>query len=495
MNKYKETVRMLSMRNALILTYTILGVALFIVTCVFFMYSNSRGLMAQSENYTSVAGQQSAKHISNFCASIERSARMIYDDKDFLEFYVKGSIPTAEERKTISDLTVMMTKTKFITDYADFGIVYSSGIYAGSVSDGIKDLFGNDFYGKADELLGDKPETWTALYSGSLSRACFLKRLNPYAILITTFYSTKLGSIISTGNEMSRLSICVTDSSGRVIHASDNLGLTAGAHLPSDMESPIDGRIDITVGNSTGAICAVAVSNGWIVYSRVLADKDARYGSLSTRDFIIFMGMTSLLLFVVSGIIISAFYTSERKKRRISETEYDEDLGVLTPFYCEDKICDRIETSLVGGTWAFTLVKIKDTDLIRSRLGEDFLRGGQKQLAGILKESFGDSSIIGINDDNALVVFTDFSDYDLFKAHDNLVRTHNDTLKLFSRLLVGDNSDYKLDVAMGVCIYPDQAKDYDELDLKARQALEAALDTENDSLVFYDEKKIGGGHR
>ena len=63
---------------------------------------------------------------------------------------------------------------------------------------------------------------------------------------------------------------------------------------------------------------------------------------------------------------------------------------------------------------------------------------------------------------------------------------------------MGDYGDYKLDASMGVCIYPDSGRDYDELDSKAAKALASALAMEGDSLVFYEDKpedKRGGDRR
>ena len=61
------------------------------------------------------------------------------------------------------------------------------------------------------------------------------------------------------------------------------------------------------------------------------------------------------------------------------------------------------------------------------------------------------------------------------------------------KVTVGENGDFKLDISVGVCIYPDHGKSFDELEFKARQALSKAMESESDMLYYYDNKKSGGG--
>ena len=495
MKDYKQTARTISLRNAFIITYTLLAVVFFAGTCIYFIVSRNRLLLAQSENYTTVSARQSSNNIRNFCRSAEMGARLIYDEPDLVSFYPKQEIMTAEEINTVQQLSNIMNKSSYIFDFADFGVIYSSGAVAGNVTDGTRALFGQNVFGRAVLLLGQKSESWTAFFSGNLSRVCFLKKLNDNAVFISSFYATKIGNVFNSMAENTNVAICVTDSTDRVIYGSDNMTVSAGDRLPGDILSRFDGKVNVTVGDDEGAACVIELDNGWRVYSIISPVRLGRGPSLNAESFILIMGLTLLMTFVIAGAIISAVFLSDGSAKRILGKELDTSTGVLTPFYCEERVSELIETSLLGGTWAFTLVKIKDYEIIKERLGSDFTEGGLRMLSDILHEGFGDDAAIGLNSRNEFVVFSDFSDYDIFKAHDALKSKHEEIRARFAELLVGENSDFKLDTAMGVCIYPDHGKDYDELDYKASLALSSALELDNDSLVFFDEKlerKQGG---
>lgn len=265
--------------------------------------------------------------------------------------------------------------------------------------------------------------------------------------------------------------------------------------MPYDVIERFGGQKNVTVGDKRGAASLVELKNGWRLYSVVTPKKTGRFGMGSTESFILIVGLSTFMLTIALGFIITAFYTAERKTRRLVEDRVDKDTGLLTPFYFEEEVSDQIETALPGGTWAYTKAVIKDQKVISERLGEDFIAGGVIKLSELLKEHFGSRAVIGITEEREITLFTDFSDFDIFKAHEDLKLKHEECIRIFKKLLVGDDGDYKLNVAVGVCIYPDNGRDFDELDYKVSIALEEALKKESDSLVFYDEKQRTGAEK
>ena len=496
MDGHKDTAKLLSMRNVMIFVYSVLAAMLFAFTCLYFFFSSERALKTQSEHYTTMAAQQSATSVNNFLNNVRHSARIIYDDSRLVSFYPAGEQLTGEELETAAEISELLTKASYSADYADLGVIYEGGHKAGIVSDGTVDLLGADYYARAVEILDGRETGWAVFYSGNLSRASYFKRLNSHAITISSVYASKLNRIFSKLISPSNLSLIVADDNDRVIYASENTQYSAGDHIDAAVTERFDGRQDITIGTDDECFCLIGLENGWHMYSLVKAVKQsAKVFGMTTANFILITSLSALLIFILAGMTITAFYTSDKHARSVTEYETDPELGVLTPFYCEETVSDLIETSMVGGTWAFTLVKIKDIDLMRERLGDDFVRSGQVKLAQLLKQGFGEETAIGLNSSGEFVVFSDFSDFDIFKAHESLKSKHEEVRKLFSELLVGDDADIKLDVAIGVCVYPDHGKDYEELEYKAGAALDKALSLDKDSVVFFEEKAKAGGDR
>ncbi|MBR4555671.1 MAG: diguanylate cyclase [Ruminococcus sp.] len=493
MNDHQETGRLISMRNTIIVIYTLIASAVFAATCIYFINSKNRALQAQSENFTTIAAQQWIRNLDFFCDNIEQTSSIIFETPEFSSFSPKGPALTAEEVEITDRITRFMTSASYMNDYCDFGMAYSTGGTAGVITDGTRDLIGGNIYSKCKDLLNGRDKAWTVLFSGKVSRICFLKRINSDAIFLSSVYTTSLGNISGSMSGFPNLSMYITNENNRIIYCTDNVKEKPGDIIPSELIQKLDGKSNVTIGDSEIALCTFDLDNGWRIYDLVRSANASRFIRMGPEIFIVIVGVSMLLAFIVIGIIIGAAYSSRPKTPKVDSNKYDPELNVLTPYYCEEKISDMIEISLIGGTWAFAIFKIVGYEMITERLGNEFSKQSLVKLSDILKEHFAGDNAVGINEDNELVVFCDYSDYDIFKAHNDIRNSFEQLEKKLENILVGENEDYRLDVAAGVCIYPDHGNTFDQLEFKAASALEKALENGGKGIVFYETSHKAGG--
>lgn len=485
--------RIVSMRNTMIIVYIILTAAAVAVLSVFLIMTKNNALMAQSQNYGAVAAEQSASTIENFCRNIEQASSIVYENKDFASFYPKGEEYTPEESEIRERISEILINTSYVSDYCDFGIIYSNNSHSGIISDGTRDLLGENYFSAAGDLLAGSEHKWNVFYSGNVSRVCYLKRINENAFFIASVYSTRLGHIFGNLMHSSNLFLYVADEKDRIIYSTDNSASFSGDQMPYESIEKLGGKTDISVSDKNGVCAAISMFNGWKVYSVVIPSNIGKFGNVQVETFLVIFGISLLIIFINAGFIISSFYASKRHAPRIVEDKIDPVTGVLSPYYCEERISDLMELSLVGGTWAFALVKINDYELIEERLGSEFTNEALKKTSDIITGFFGDKATAGLDIEHDFVLFCDFSDFDIFKAHNDLKARFSELRGMLDQVTVGENDDYKLDISIGVCIYPDHGSTFDELEFKARQALYSAMDTDGESLCYYDDKKSGGG--
>ena len=496
MNENREADRLISMRNAMIITYIVLTIVAVSVLVSVLLFSKERAMLKQSESYCAVAAAQSSRNVENFCNNIEEASCIVFMGEEFSSFYPKNTEYTASEQGTIDRLNDLFAMAGYMYDYGDFGIIYSNNSTVGLVSDGTLDLFGEQCYSKAVQLLGEKQQTWNMFYSENVSRICFLKKVNEHAVFIASVYSTQFSRVFSKLSTGSTLSLYVADENNKIIYATESSGSFYGDDLPFNISEKLAGRKDVTIGDESGVYTAIELYNGWKLLAVVNPPNEGiPDNGFSTETIIAIIGISTLTVFVLAGFIIGSFYSSKRRVPRVNEEMYDPVTGVLNPYYCEEKISDLIEISLVGGTWAYALVKIADYELISQRLGSDFAGESMKKTAEIIQEHFGDSAAVGLNIEHDFVVFCDFSDFDIFKAHNDLRAKFMELRKKLDNVLVGENEDYRLEIDLGVCIYPDHGKSFDELEFKAKAALAKAAQENGDGICFYEEKKMGGGKK
>ena len=493
MEEQNVTERLISMRNTMILVYILLTAAAVAVISVFLLISKDKALMAQSQNYGSVAISQSACTVENFCRNIEHASSIVFEDKEYVSFYPRGSESTSEETELKNRITELFTKASYMSDYCDFGIIYSNNSHAGIISDGTLDLLGEQPFSEAVGLLDGRDEKWNVFYSGNVSRVCFLKKVNDNAYFIASVYSTRFGHVFGKMMNSANLYLYVADEDNRIIYSTDNSESFSGDPMPYEIVEKLSSGTNYSVADKKGVSSVISVSNGWKVYSLVLPTSLGLLGSVHIETFFVIFGITVFIVFIIAGFIISSFYSSKKRAPRIVEDKIDPVTGVLSPYYCEERISDLIEISLVGGTWAFAFVKINNFDIIEERLGSEFTNEALKKISDIITEQFADKAAVGLDTDHDFVLFCDFSDFDIFKAHNDLKAKFSELCKELDSVTVGENGDFKLDISVGVCIYPDHGKSFDELEFKARQALSKAMESESDMLYYYDDKKSGGG--
>ncbi len=496
MNEHNETERLISMRNTMIIVYLIIALAAFGALTGYFLISRGRALNAQSENYCGVAAMQSARNVANFCENIEMASCIAFEDKQLSAFYPKGSEYTRDEITLRNRLTELLTTASYMSDYCDFGIIYSNNTTAGIVSDGTLDHFGTAAYERSVELLDGNDDSWNVFYSDNVSRICYLKRVNSNAVFISSVYSTRFGHVFGKLIDTSSLSLYVVDKDNRIIYSAENTGTSYGNTMPFEILNKLDGRINVTIADEDLICSALEIFNGWRLYAVVTPGRSALGNQNSIETTVVIIGLSMMLMFVIAGFMISSVYSSKRTPR-VSEERIDSVTGVLTPYYCEERISDLIEISLVGGTWAYALIRIEDLELIEERLGSEFAGESRKKVAEIIMGQFGNETAVGMNIDRDFVVFSDFSDFDIFKAHNDLAAGFKELRRSLNEVYVGENGDYRLDITIGACIYPDHGKTFDELEYKAKTALKEAVGSE-DKMCIYQEKpegRKGGGRK
>lgn len=490
MNGQNLMKRMISMRNVLIFMYTILGLVLLGGVCFYFIRSNNTALNRQSISYTSGSASQAVRSIENFCYGFENAASVVYSEPGAAEFYPENDEPTVEEINKMNELTDRLGSAAYLLDYSDCGVIYSNGMVAGAVSDGLRDCFGTDEFGEALKLLDGRDSVWVCFLDNEVPRACYIRRINEGAVFVGAFFTSSLGNVFDKMLANFELGIYVADENGDVIFAPEFSDVAVGDKLPENMVRELD-TPGTVVSSSRKSQCMMALDSGWKVYTVIYHADSASSNRKFTMFFLLIIFVSALLVFIAGGAIVSAAYVSGGRRPEISTEDVDELTGLISGYYCEEHISDVIETALVGSTWAFALVKIKDYELIRSRLGDDFADEAMRSLSQLLTTSFENDPVIGINDKSEFIIFCDFSDYDIFKAHDALHEQIKRVCEELDKLTVGgDEEGTKLGIATGVCVYPDDGSTFDELYYAASEALERSMENSSNVCVFY--KPQGG---
>ncbi|MBR1724835.1 MAG: diguanylate cyclase, partial [Ruminococcus sp.] len=205
------------------------------------------------------------------------------------------------------------------------------------------------------------------------------------------------------------------------------------------------------------------------------------------------IGLSIVVLFtLLTGVL--AFLPLTKANDQLTGSEYlDAITGRLNEYGLDEMISEMLETSLVGSTYAFIMIGIKDSEQIKSTVSLGYWNDIRTSLADKAESFFAERiHHIGRAYDDYIVIFADYSEFDLFKAHNELRNGCEQLLESFRDFVVGEDGSLKLNVVIGASVYPDDGDDFDTLLGKARQAYKAADKKEGSAFSIYKNNSANG---
>lgn len=375
--------------------------------------------------------------------------------------------------------------------YNDFFLIYSNSDTIGNVSQVADDVTAKSGYSLFAETLDGSSDKWVFGEFGEFTKIYYLRRLNEDAIFVMSCYTGSLNIVFPSYHTDSEVDYLLTDESGSVIF-SDIKKIRSGNHIPSKYSSLFHKENESVIDDYYIA-SRIKMKNGWTVYA-VTTNSDF-FPSYTVVLTITLIGMSAVVLIsLLTGIL--AFSIGPKQSEQITGGEYlDPVTGTLNEYGLDEMISEVLETSLVGSTYAFIMIGIKDHEQIKSTVSLRYWNDIRLALAEKAESFFENRKHhIGRAYDDYITVFADYSEFDLFKAHDELKKSCEELYRSFEDFTAGDDGTLKLDITIGASIYPDDGDDFDTLLGKARQAYKLANHREKNRFGIYknphsDEKE------
>ncbi len=478
------------LRNRMIVTYTIIAVIAIIAISVFLIQEYSLSQKQQAETFASSMSVQIKKNINSYLHFIKNSSMIIFENEDFINYSPENAQSKTKQELDIEEqISDKMNGIAITQNLSDFGIIYKNGDISGKISNGTKELFGEKIFTELYSLINTNENgTWLTSYENNYNRVYYIQKINANAIMLTSFYSTEFDKVFVKDSLITELYIYLVDNDGNVLYASENTEKSTGDTLENESLELFQNNINKSFINDKyiGAITSCDDSINIICFfhtDKVLADNADK----TTWLLSVILGVT--VLCICAGFVFAGKYTNDYEgiiKKYKKNNDIDEVTGLYNSMGIDEQISERIETSLMGSTYAFALIKIDDFDEIGSHLGTEFVNDTLNELAKQITCAFKTTDILGINEKHEFIIFADFSDFDLFKAHNMLKDRCNSVCNSFKNFCVGDDKSVKINISMGVCVYPDNGKCFDELYENAKTALDISTKSDQSICIFYD---------
>lgn len=485
-NKKENKSLIAGIRRIIILSVLIMLTAC-ICVCTFCIYKNYEYQISHDANLVSSMNLQMRENVDSYLNKLEDTSKILFSQADYMKYdataAVKDNYQVLKMEEKINDY---LTSLSLIDNYSDFGIIYRNNHTVGIVSDGTMNLYGADPFSSIEECIGDNRTIWYAGYKGDRKKLYYFRRVNNNSIFVSSFYMTGFKSIFPDSAQLKNVSVILVDNTRRIVFSTDD----KSGEIDSKYSNAFSDNDNCTVvGSDFIASVSSGIGNDWqLITSMDLNPLIHNFKQIA----VVCVGICIFLIIMFFFLSFLAISGSSADGKNVNSTvkpdSIDELTGLSNAENAENLIADKIETCITGSTIMLALVSIKNYKLINDNYGISAVNEALIKTSRLLSDIYGENNIVGKTGENEFAIFADFTEYDLFKAHNNL----KNNLELLENRLSGcelDNNRGMIKYGIGAAIYPDCGFDYDELYEIAKSALKESIEKDNGKFVLDSGKK------
>lgn len=293
------------LQRRLILIY---GVISFVTLSLIMIFMNGQSSNVMTRKITeliSADASQLSINIDSYMEGVERNAALLFSDENYYNYDAQDSRLSeyqkiqAEEgiQNRISDLGLM-------ENYSDFFVVYGNDHTVGWLSSTTAGLFPDGgIYQRFASCIPEDSRTldiWCFHIGDNTDRCYYVKRLNPDAVIVASFFSRELDSVFELPAQLSGMTVRLADEKGEIIYSSspEEIGDLLPAELATDCDADHAARETKNL-----LIDENACRNGWRVYTSM--PKDIVLSGMRRAQ--IYSLLLVVLVYVLAGIILAFF--------------------------------------------------------------------------------------------------------------------------------------------------------------------------------------------
>lgn len=355
-----------------------------------------------------------------------------------------------------------------VDNYNDFFLLYANNHTVGRVSKATNEAFGNNMYQKVNDCLKNKKSAWITGVNDDYGRLYFVRSINPSAVFVGSMLTNELKTIFPD-NLTKHLSFALVDDNGKIIFSVNQNSITQDA--VKKLNNEWSESEPVTIDSLKYAASSAECCDSWHVVSVTdFTFRNMRYLRIFLYCLAIVAG--SAIVVMIVGFLLSSSRDPDNVIYRggYSSNSVDRLTGLVMNEALENLIVQKLDRCINGATMALMLVKIKNYDLISENYGGNTADEAILKVWGVLRDFYGKNNTVGKTGENEFAVLADFTDFNLFKAHDRMKANARQLEEELDKLEL-DNERGMIRCAVGAAIYPDDSDDYDELYDNAKTAL------------------------
>ncbi len=433
------------------------------------------------------SAEQSASVLDMHFKKLEDASVIVLADEGLMSFDAANFSTGSEYDNSLrlADLKKNVTALSFIDNYCDFTLIYRNDAAAGRLSDGTKELLcdkESKVYPLLKDQLGDKRRVWVTGIKDDPAKVFYISQANDNVVFLGGFYTEELRYLVKDAQRIKDSKLVLMSDSGRDVMTICN--------TKKELEIETTSSDSCVVIKDTAIQAEKTLSNGWhLVIVKDMSEANEFYKKLELE--------TAVALMLVLIMTLTLFFINFRNDPSLGAVasiapEVDMLTGIINAEEAENIIADKLETCVTGATMMIAIARITNLDEVRRKYRTSGYNGTiiktYRGLAEYLGTDSADSkNILGRTGEGEFLIMADYTQYDLFKANDELKKGLVELSEALNSVYLATPDD--IHICVGAAVYPNNSTDYDELYSMAEKALQEAINDDEKSYAIYKKEK------
>lgn len=388
----KVQIRLIAFIGGLVLALTLLISGLLLSHTEKTMQENILSLVAANNTQMQI-------NVDNYFRTIEKATALLFSDDSIYHF--DPTDPYLSDYDRIQDKNAIQNRIVdigLLQNYSDFCVVYSDDSDVGWISQTTSGMFpdGGIYDAFVSCIRNEKTQDgWAFGVGDNKDRFWYVKRLNPSAVIVVSFYSRELSRIFTLPDELSGMAVRLVDDEGKIMYSSD--GEEIGNELPAKIVQTLP---SLGPGTGSGADYLAAsgtLACGWHIVSSVPL-KQLTVQMQQIRSVLVMFVITLVLVFILLLSVLWKRLNAPVNTMVDSLNERassDQLSGLLNKITYENLVQESLTKPGETAYFVYLLLDIDNFKSVNDTLGHETGDEIIRLCGRILSEAFGENALAG----------------------------------------------------------------------------------------------------
>lgn len=224
-------------------------------------------MLDEASALISADAQQLKLNINSYLRSIEGNVALMFANDEFIKY--DSSTSTLDDYDNIRIKTAIADRIVdlgVLENYSDFCVVYANDDTVGWKSKTTQSMFSDGgIYSSMASFISDNQtqDGWVFGVQDNFDRMYYVKRYNPNAIIVASFFTRELERTFEYPEELEGMIVRLVDDKGYIVYSSDTEEI--GQSVNESEKEYISRKSDFSAVTDTNLINVDFCNNGWAV--------------------------------------------------------------------------------------------------------------------------------------------------------------------------------------------------------------------------------------